>query len=262
MSVNPFMAPEATEAYEPETVPRPAWGFWMTLLWGAVIAAAWIGVQVVVVIAFLIVSGLITQGMEPEQLEHTLQHNGLLLSIGALVTNPVAIFIAALAAWLRRYPVRQYLGLVPFRGRDLLLGFGCLAVFIPLSDAAIWLSGRPIVPEFMVEAYHTARWVPLLIAALVAAAPLGEEIVFRGFLYRGLAESWMRPVGAIVFTSLVWAAIHLQYDLFYMSIIFLGGLLLGWLRWRTGSTTLTILLHAVMNLVATIEAVVKIEMMP
>jgi membrane protease YdiL (CAAX protease family) len=35
------------------------------------------------------------------------------------------------------------------------------------------------------------------------------------------------------------------------------GLLLGWLRWRSGSTALTLLLHALVNLAATVEAMIK-----
>jgi membrane protease YdiL (CAAX protease family) len=34
------------------------------------------------------------------------------------------------------------------------------------------------------------------------------------------------------------------------------GLVLGWLRWRSGSTLLTILCHSLINLGATIETVI------
>jgi len=41
--------------------------------------------------------------------------------------------------------------------------------------------------------------------------------------------------------------------------IVLIGLLLGWLRWASGSTLLTILLHMLTNLGATLEAMIKVE---
>ena len=54
------------------------------------------------------------------------------------------------------------------------------------------MSGRAIVPPFVIDAYRSARdsgTIWLLVIALVIAAPLTEEIVFRGFMYRGLAAS-------------------------------------------------------------------------
>ena len=43
--------------------------------------------------------------------------------------------------------------------------------------------------------------------------------------------------------------------------IFLIGLLLGWLRWASGSTLLTIVLHMLANLAACIQAAIKVEWM-
>jgi len=105
---------------------------------------------------------------------------------------------------------------------------------------------------------RTAGWLPLLWVAVIVAAPVSEEVFFRGFLFRGLAESRMRPWGAILFTSLVWSLIHIQYDWFGIAQIFLAGIFLGWIRWYSGTITLTILLHALQNLIATIEAAIHI----
>ena len=55
----------------------------------------------------------------------------------------------------------------------------------------LYVSGRDVVPPFQVEAYQTAKdagWLMQLTLAIVFVAPLGEEVVFRGFLYRGLAR--------------------------------------------------------------------------
>jgi membrane protease YdiL (CAAX protease family) len=41
--------------------------------------------------------------------------------------------------------------------------------------------------------------------------------------------------------------------------IFVVGLFLGWLRWRSGSTVLTFILHALFNLEGTIETVVQVH---
>jgi hypothetical protein len=48
--------------------------------------------------------------------------------------------------------------------------------------------------------------------------------------------------------------VHVQYDLYGITIIFLAGLLFGFARWRTGSIYPCVLMHGLMNLVATLQA--------
>ena len=78
--------------------------------------------------------------------------------------------------------------------------------------------------------------------------------MFRGFLHQGLAGSFLKPAGAVITTALRWALIHIQYDLYGIVTIGLAGLLLGTARVQTGSLFCPILLHALMNLVATTQA--------
>jgi uncharacterized protein len=87
------------------------------------------------------------------------------------------------------------------------------------------------------------------------AAPMSEEFLARGFLYRGWSESSLRPVGAIILSSLAWTALHLQYDWFFFGEVFSIGLLFGYLRHRTGSTWVTIVLHGLNNLAATVQSI-------
>jgi hypothetical protein len=90
--------------------------------------------------------------------------------------------------------------------------------------------------------------------AFVVVAPVGEEITFRGFLFRGWAASRLGVSGTILLSALTFTALHAHYDWFETLQVFLIGTLFGWLRWRSGSTTLTILLHLVANLLATLLA--------
>ena len=60
--------------------------------------------------------------------------------------------------------------------------------------------------------------------------------------------------------SALWAVIHTQYDWYGIFQIFLIGLLLGWVRWRSGSTLLTIVLHALINAWATLQTIIKVEL--
>jgi membrane protease YdiL (CAAX protease family) len=83
-----------------------------------------------------------------------------------------------------------------------------------------------------------------------------EEVLFRGFLFEGVLHSRLGAGGAVGFTSLVWALTHVQYDAYDIATIFVSGLLLGYVRLKTGSLYATIFLHGLMNLVAMLEAVV------
>ncbi|MCE9531909.1 MAG: CPBP family intramembrane metalloprotease, partial [Planctomycetes bacterium] len=238
--------------------PRP-WGPIATLAWGAVIGIAWFVVQMVQFVIFLMMQPARGASVPLEEWVRGFEHHGTMLTMTVLGANPVAIVICMLAVELRGWKIREYLGLGSVRRRDLAVGLASVVAYILVTEGlTLWLD-RPIVSSFVEQAYLTAGSLPLLIFAMVGMAPLGEEIFFRGFLFRGLAESRLGPWFAVLFTSVSFAIIHLQYDWVGMVQVGIIGAVFAVLRWKTGSTTLTILLHAIVNLVATLEAVVKIE---
>jgi len=74
-----------------------------------------------------------------------------------------------------------------------------------------------------------------------------EEILFRGFLYRGLSESRIGVVGTIILTSVTWALMHVgarhgRHDRYRAA-----RRPVGLLRWYTGSTIATIAVHVANN---------------
>jgi membrane protease YdiL (CAAX protease family) len=116
--------------------------------------------------------------------------------------------------------------------------------------------GRDVTPGFMGDVLKSAQadgalW--LLVLAFCVAAPMSEEVLARGFLYRGWSESRLGVVGAIILSSLAWTSLHLQYDWFFFGEVFCMGLLLGYLRYRSNSTWLTIVIHGLNNTAATIQ---------
>ena len=58
----------------------------------------------------------------------------------------------------------------------------------------------------------------------------------------------------MVFTAIAWASIHVQYGLYEIFWLVLTGLLLGCARKQTGSVVVPLVLLAVNNLAAAIEA--------
>jgi membrane protease YdiL (CAAX protease family) len=108
---------------------------------------------------------------------------------------------------------------------------------------------------FMLAIYRSAQAEGSLIwlwLETVVVAPIREELLFRGFMFRGFVHTQRDAIPSIVFISLIWSLTHFRYDWLTIAEVFVLGLLLGLVRWSTGSTTLTILLHAVNNLVSLI----------
>lgn len=243
----------------PAPVTPPPWGLLGTIAWGALGICAWFAVQFAVIILIIVWRDTTTPGSVDMQ---RMANDGFLLAFVTVAAAPAWIGVSILAARWRGWRARDYLGLIlPRRGE---IAFGALAMVILLvaSDLFTLLIGREVVPGFMREAYLSARnsgSLALFFLAVVIVAPISEEIAFRGFLFRGLSASWLGVSGAIIATSAAWAAMHVQYDGLTLAQIFCIGLLLGWIRWASGSTLLTIMLHMLANLAACIQAALKVQ---
>ena len=232
--------------------PRP-WGIVMTVLW-IVLAVIVMMIATLGAIFLIFPEG----AMDAPAFEKDARAFGILSLVAAASAVAVLIVAAKLAGWR----VSDYLALVaPDRG-DAIKATVALVVFVMVFDAITYLIGKDIVTPFQIDLYKnaaTSNSLLIMWAALVIAAPVGEEIVFRGFLYRGWAQTPRAVLPAIVVISVLWAVIHTQYDWFGVFQIFLIGLLLGWIRWRSGSTLLTIGLHALINAWATVQTIIKVS---
>ncbi|HJN51153.1 MAG: CPBP family intramembrane metalloprotease [Pseudomonadales bacterium] len=197
---------------------------------------------------------------EYESLITKIQLNGTVLSICSFATLIVCSSLVLCIVKLKKNSsIKHYLGLHTVSLND--IGFWSLVTiaFIFVSDLLTFLLGKPVVPEFMSAVYTSTESLWFLWLALIVAAPLFEELFFRGFLISGLKSSFVRPVGAVLISSALWAAIHLQYDLYGMLTVFVIGLMLGMARIKTDSVLLTVGMHSFMNLVATIETAIHVS---
>jgi membrane protease YdiL (CAAX protease family) len=189
-------------------------------------------------------------------------YDGVVIAFGTFVSIPVQIAVFAFAARTRGWPPALYLGLVMPRRGEIIVAAICVVALALTFDAVLWLSGRDLVPAFQIEAWRSAAdagWLTAMIVAIVVVAPIGEEVAFRGFLFRGLARpGW--EMYAIAAIALVWALLHIQYDWLGMAQIFVAGLVLGWFRWVTGSTLLTIGMHMLINMQSMFETWIKVEL--
>ena len=155
----------------------------------------------------------------------------------------------------------EYLGYkLPRRG-ELMPAVIVLAVLIFVGDTLSWLAGRHIVDRFQADIYQTAKsanLLPLLLIAITVLIPIGEETLFRGFLFSGWLRSARDAWPVILITAGIFAIIHVQYDWFLIAQVFIFGIFFGWVRWATGSTVLTMLLHGLVNLEGMIETMLTV----
>jgi membrane protease YdiL (CAAX protease family) len=230
--------------------PKPQrWKFWGTTLWAVAMVATFMAVGAVLMFATMMVS--IDPATDPsDDYFRALLHSRQTLEIAAFAAAAAcALGIMALAIRLAGIGMAEYLGLIRPRLRDIGIGVAGLLVIYVVFWLLLMLVGNP-PSRFAVDLYRQAladgSW-PVLLFAIAVAAPVLEELFVRGFLFRGWAASRLGPVGAIVLTSMVWAASHTQYDWLVMIQIFSIGLLYGWIRRRGGSTVATMILHAGQN---------------
>lgn len=229
------------------------WGRWATF--GLGLIALLIG-QLAALTALIWWSGLgLTQVPD-------VTSDGVALILIVCISTPIQVFVLALMARQTGASATNYLGLKLPRRIEVVGGIIIIVIFVAVSDGITWLLGRDIVSQFQLDIYASARnagYLPWLWLTLVVIAPIGEETLFRGFLFRG----WYRvprdvwPV--IIVTSSIWALSHVQYDLFFMAQVFVSGLLLGWFRWLSGSTILTMLLHGLLNCEGTLETLMAFQ---
>jgi uncharacterized protein len=183
---------------------------------------------------------------------------GLTISLSVIMGLPAVLAALWIAIRASRTPFADYLALRGTSWVNFLIGAVALGVLVMGWDLLSQATGREVEPGFMGDVLKSARadgalW--LLVAAFCVAAPVSEELLARGFLYRGWSESFLGPVGAVILSSVVWTALHLQYDWFFFGEVFSIGLLLGYLRYRTNSTWLTIFVHGLNNMAATLQSI-------
>jgi membrane protease YdiL (CAAX protease family) len=223
------------------------WGLWATL--GFAILAFVLGQAMGIAALSLL------KNFDPARVDS----DGTAVAIYTLVGNPVEIVTLVLATRLSGTNALEYLGLDIPRWRDVAIAAAGLLVVIAAADALTFALGKEMVPAFQLDLHRSAQaegTLPWLWLAIIIAAPVGEELLFRGFMFRGFVHEPRDALPGILVIALIWSMLHVQYDWFGTAQVFAIGVLFGFVRWRTGSTTLVILLHMLLNLESVVETVI------
>jgi len=181
------------------------------------------------------------------QTESILEGNAsILFIIGGLFFLVVPIVYAR----MRQFDNRKVFRLNMPRSEILWLSFPIglsLAVLTDELDRIIQIFIPP--PEIFLQYLESLRaqtmtdWMLLFLGVVVIAA-VSEEILFRGFLQVSL-EKKGDVTRAVLLSSISWTIIHINP---YWAIqIFITGVILGFLAWRTDSVYPPMIVHATNN---------------
>jgi len=182
------------------------------------------------------------------------QQHGIVM--GLWVTEALAIALPALfvlsLAGIRPAP---YLGFRPLSWKQALIAAGAALANQPVVSFLTWAAHgalpRALVEDFdakqrMLDSVFRAQAIPMLIT-VTFAAPLGEEVFFRGYALPALRKS-LGPLAAILISAALFALLHMD-PVGFVGLMEIGALLAA-LRWWSGSIWAAILAHAVNNGVA------------
>ena len=84
----------------------------------------------------------------------------------------------------------------------------------------------------------------VMVFLVAVVAPLAEELLFRGLLYRWIAERFGMWIGLVI-SSLIFSSMH--GILLLIPPLFVVGCLLAWLYEKSGSVLPCIVMHGVFN---------------
>jgi membrane protease YdiL (CAAX protease family) len=236
----------------PEAPPRKEiWGAWATAGFGLVVIVIFIVIQSLVVAAFIVNGVVANPALDIAGLADKLVTDGNLITAATIASAVVCGALILVIIKVRHgAKLTDYLALKSISFRSVVVMLAITIAFILLTSGVSILLKRQVDSDFISTAYESVTPLPLFWIAIVIFAPLFEEVFIRGFLFIGFVRSGLGPLGAVLLTALVWSALHVQYGLYEIAVIFALGIVLGIVRYRTGSLWCSVIIHSLNNLLA------------
>jgi membrane protease YdiL (CAAX protease family) len=137
------------------------------------------------------------------------------------------------------------LGLRRFRPSALKWMGAAIGAYLLFAIVYSTLVGQPKQKD-VAEAFGA---IPVQVLLIVFAAPISEEVCFRGMLFGGLRERLPR-LGAALVSGLIFGGLHATTGLSAVPVLVAFGFILALLYEKTGSIVPGILLHMLNNSIA------------
>lgn len=230
----------ASETMKTWSTPWDAEIVWQVLTFGFLLVG-----QIVLPLLFGLLRGtnLITPAMSGQGRAVLLLLNYLLLAIAGLSVLYISIkpFLPLPEGWFR----------IDWKGSWFFWGLGGYFAALPLVilvsqiNAKIWQGqggSNPVLSIALQEKNGTAIVILFLMAAV--AAPIFEEILFRGFLLASLTR-YVPAWGAIALSALIFGIVHLSLsEVLPLTVL---GMVLGFVYVRSRNLLASMLLHGLWN---------------
>jgi hypothetical protein len=247
----------ATPAHAPGGTACRPWGAWTTIFW--VVAAE--GIR-----------AMVDLGLDRSPLHAWEQqsYSAHVLLITLSWITPLVVLLAAVR--LARCPVSDCFGWLRPGGVGVALAIVVLVAMEVIERGMPYLLTGSLSANLAVEKYQAMIapgawpwWFVLQYWPAAVYAPFVEETTYRGFLWRGLAASRLGNAGAWLLTSMLFAASHYDYYIqdghFSPGPLigfFISGLVLGVVRWCTGSTIASMITHSLSNIALSVLTVLAV----
>ncbi len=211
------------------------------------VATAFAVVLMSVVLAALL-TAIVGLSLDPETGRKFLIYLSIFIGQGFMAV-PLILYLLK-----RRVSLVKSLRLNPVESKDVLatvlIAVGAVFISEELDHLMEFLIADPQMIEnigeyLLVDSFGAGL---LLFIGVGIFAPIGEELLFRGYLQQFLEKHWQDVTKAVLVTALTFALIHLNP--YWVIQAYLMGVVLGYLAWRTNSVLPAIICHGVYNSLA------------
>jgi uncharacterized protein len=161
-----------------------------------------------------------------------------------------------------RWPRLGWLGWLVVIGGFLIVMYAVLilvvVVFqIDISQFQMGPDGESEAQDLVKQGMAEMAKEPMLywfaVLAVVIGAPIGEEFIFRGYMFSFLSRTRVGLTGATLLTSAAWALSHkITAPWYLVGVLFVMGIALGCLLIRFGSLWVTLICHGVWNAISSL----------
>jgi membrane protease YdiL (CAAX protease family) len=238
-------------------------GLGLGLLFAAMLLVLFMGLQMVLsaIVAVVVFDGL--AGSQREVVKATL----LSIFPASLITAATALVLARVRGGVAahvlslRWPRLSIFGWIMVVAGFLLSMYAVIIVIVTVLgiDLAQYTPGphgetpdtgsAGLVKEAMFDIANEPWLFWLTFPSVALGAPIAEEFIFRGQLFSALSQTRLGVSGATIITSALWAGLHMSEPWLSVGIIFIMGLVFGWMMYRFGSLWVTMACHGVWNTV-------------
>jgi len=102
--------------------------------------------------------------------------------------------------------------------------------------------------QFMIKVASNKSYITLFMIPIAIVAPITEELIFRGFLLRGIASNH-KPIIAITVSAFLFSAIH--FNMAQIPNAFVLGVIFAFIMIHSRNIFYTIIYHAINNFFVT-----------